>query len=95
MSEEEFKVLCNFNICEEEKEKDIGDYKAIIYSKLKLTLNDPRDNNWEYSELINKEILKIVEEREGEFKESDKYDYSIEIIIEYQIKDKTSVIILD
>jgi hypothetical protein len=90
MVDVKFEELCDFNICEEEREKDLGDYKALFYSESKLEIHNPDSNNWAYSDTLKQELLKIMEKRKDEFEDSESYDYSIEVAIKYQITDKTS-----
>ena len=90
MTNEKFEEICDFNICEPEKEKDIGEYKALFYSESKLEIDNPEINNWNYSELIKQELIKVMQKRKDEFEDNEHYDYSIEIAIKYHIIDKTS-----
>ena len=90
MSDKKFEEICDFNICEEEKERDLGKYKALFYSESRLEAHDPDIDNWEYSDILKQELLRILQKRKDEFEDSDNYDYSIEIIIKYHIIDKTS-----
>ena len=90
MPDGKFNEICDFNICEEEREKDLGEYKALFYSESLLEIHNPDVNNWQYSDLLKEELLSIYEKRKEEFESPDKYDYSIEIVIKYQITDKTS-----
>jgi len=88
LSEINFQELCDFNICEEDK--DLGEYRARFLSRYKFDLNDPEENNWIYREPIRKKFLEIIDKRREEFDAPDEYDYSAEIIITYQIIDKSS-----
>ena len=90
MSDEKFEEICDFNICEDEKEKELGDYKALFYSESKLEVHNPDLDNWEFSDSIKEELLKIMQKRKDEFESSEEYDYTIEIVIKYHIIDKTS-----
>lgn len=83
-----FEELCDFNICEEDK--DIGEYKARFLSKYVVELLYPQQNNWIYSDPIKEKIFEVLEKRKEEFDAPDEYDYSIEIVIKYQIIDKSS-----
>ncbi len=90
MTNGKFEEICDFNICEEEKEVDLRDYKALFYSESKLEIHNPEINNWIYSDSIKQELLKVMQKRKDEFEDDKNYDYSIEIVIKYQIIDKTS-----
>jgi len=89
MASEKFEEICDFNICEDEREKNLNNYKAIFYSESKLEIIDPEIDNWHYSEVIEQEYHEIMIKRHDEFN-SDEYDYSAEVIIKYQITDKSS-----
>jgi len=88
--EEEFEQVCDFNICEEEKEKGLEKYKAVFYSQSILEIDSPKQNNWAFCDQINAEVNRIMEQRKEEFNSSSDYDYSLELVIAYQISDKTS-----
>lgn len=90
MTEEKFIETCDFNICEEEKEEDLGNYRAIFYSESTMEIKNPEKNNWAYSNLIKQEFLNIINKRKEEFESNEKYDYEAEVIILYKITDKTS-----
>lgn len=90
MAQEQFRQICDFNICEEEKENDLGEYKAVFYSESLLEINDPRENEWNYCDLIRTETECIMESRSEEFNSPEEYDYALVLTIQYLIKDKTT-----
>lgn len=83
-----FEELCDFNICEEDK--DIGEYKARFLSKYVVELLYPQQNNWIYSEPIKEKFLDVMEKRKEEFDAPEEYDYMADVSIKYQIIDKSS-----
>ena len=83
-----FEELCDFNICEENK--DLGDYKARFLSKYSADLKNPKENNWIYSEPIKQKFLEVMEKRKEEFDAPDEWDYAYFILIKYNIIDKSS-----
>lgn len=90
MAQEQFRQICDFNICEEEKENDLGEYKAVFYSESLLEINDPRENEWKYCDAIRTEAERIMESRSEEFNAPEEYDYALVLTIQYLIKDKTT-----
>lgn len=88
MSDIVFEEICDFNICEEDK--NLEDYKARFLSRYKIEIQNPEENNWMYSEPIKQKFLDIMNKRIDEFDAPDEYDFSAELIIRYQIIDKTS-----
>jgi len=90
MTEGNFEEICDFNICEDEKEKELGEYKALFYSESKMEIPNPDLNNWQFGDHIEQELLRIMEKRKEQFENQEEYDYSIEVAINYQIRDKTS-----
>ncbi len=85
-----FEEVCDFNICEEDKEEDLGEYKARFLSKYIVELQNPKENNWVYSNPIKEKLLEIIDNRKEEFDTPDEYDYAIDLIISYRIIDKSS-----
>jgi len=83
-----FEELCDFNICEEDK--DLGEYKARFLSKYLVELPNPKENNWIYSEPIKDKLLEVMNTRAEEFNAPDEYDYMADVNIKYQIIDKSS-----